>query len=360
MAAKLQKRIAVIPGDGIGPEVMREAVKVLQTLTDLGIGEFDIGTFSYGGKEYRQTGIALPPEVVKEFRRNYDAILLGTLGDPRAPDQRYVREIFLRMREDLDLYAGFRSVDILHPELNPLRAVSPEKIDLDIFHDISEGFSAELGGAHRQRGQKSIVVQNAIHSRSGVDRLMRVAFEFAQRHDKKRIVMVDKSNLLKYSHDLWFEVFREISGEFPEISGAHLNIDSFLYEVMRDPGQFRVIITTDLFGGVLSEFGAALQGGVGVAATSYLHPGKIGLFRPVHGPAPGAAAKSVANPFGAIGCIRQMLTFFNRPRAAELIRDSLHYCVEHRLVTPDLGGSMGTGEVGDYICQAAERLYTAS
>lgn len=358
MTPELHKRIAVIPGDGIGPEVIREAVKVVRTLKDLGIGEFEIGTFSYGGKEYRETGITLPGEAVQEIRRKYDAVLLGTLGDPKAPDQRYVREIFLGLREGLDLFVGFRPIDILHPKLNPLRDVSGEKINLSVFRDITEGFSANIGGEQRSHQKKSIAVQESIYSRTGVQRLMNVVFEFARRYEKRRITLVDKSNLLRYTHNLWFEIFKEIGGDYSGITGEHMNVDSFLYEMMRNPGQFQVVVTPDLFGGIISEFCAALQGGVGVAATSYLHPGKIGLFRPVHGPAPNAVDRNIANPFGAIDCIRQMLTFFGRPKTARLIRDSLHYCVEHRLVTPDLGGSLGTGEVGDYVCQAAERLYS--
>lgn len=349
-----------MPGDGIGPEVTREAVKVLRTLTDLGIGQFDIARFPYGGQEYRKTGIALPDEVIEEFTKNYDAILLGALGDPNAPDNSYVRRILLGLRSGLDLFIGYRPVYVIHPELHQLHQMEPAQINFTIFRDIAEGFAINLGGVRETQRDRTIAIQESLHTREGITRVIRSAFEFADQQGLKKVTLTDKSNILRHTHTLWSEVFHTISQEFADKISTHMNVDSFLYEVIRNPGKFQVVVTLDLFGDVLSEFCAALQGGVGVAGTSYWNPGSIGLFRPVHGPAPGAAGKNISNPFGAIECIRQMLLFFNRTKTAQLIQDSLHHCVEHRLVTPDLGGSLGTGEVGDYVCQTVERLYTES
>ncbi|MCF7803482.1 MAG: isocitrate/isopropylmalate dehydrogenase family protein [Candidatus Marinimicrobia bacterium] len=354
----MKKKIAVIPGDGTGKEVTREATKVLETLTDLNLIQFEITTFQYGADHYLETGIGLPDEAVEEFRKNYDAILMGSLGDSRIPNMAHAREIILKLRNKLDLYINERWIKVLDPELYPLNYGNPEKVDFHIFRESTEGAFVAAGGATYEHTEKEIAVQEMLYTRKGVERIIRYAFEYAVDHGMQKVTMADKSNVLRFTDGLWLRVFREVSEEFEEqVTSSHVYIDHLAYELLKRPQEFQVIVTTNLFGDILSEIGAVLQGGLGLAASGNYNPGEIGVFKSIHGSAQNIAGKNIVNPFGAILSIQLMLEFFGKPKLGLLIEDAVKQCLRNGLVTRDLDGSLGTQEVGDSLCQILENLY---
>ena len=355
----LKKNIAVLPGDGVGPDVIAEAVKVIKTLNDIGLTEWNLTTFDYGAEHYLDTGIALPDEFITELEKKYDALIMGPLGDPRVPNMAHAREIILTLRNKLDLYVNHRWIKILHPDLYPLSRGNPENVDFHIFRESTEGAFISAGGATYEHTQNEIAVQEMLYTRKGVERIIRYAFEYAVQQDLKKITMADKSNVLRFTDGLWLRVFNELKKEYNSPGASHVYIDNLAYELLRSPDQFDVIVTTNLFGDILSEIGAAIQGGLGMAASGNYHPGEFGVFKPIHGSAPKFAGKNVVNPFGAILSVQLMFEYFNKPQMGTLVEDAVKQCLEHSLVTRDLDGSLGTQDVGDYMCQMIEKLYTA-
>ncbi|MBS1272350.1 MAG: D-malate dehydrogenase [decarboxylating] [Candidatus Marinimicrobia bacterium] len=354
----MKKNIAVIPGDGVGKEVIHEAVKVIRTFNELELADLTVTTFEYGADHYLETGIGLPDEFIQELQKNYDVLLLGPLGDPRIPNMAHAREIILKLRNKLDLYVNHRWIKVLHPDLFPLMHSNPDKVDIHLFRESTEGAFIAAGGATYEHTANEIAVQEMLYTRKGVERIIRYAFEYARKQGEKKVVMADKSNVLRFTDGLWLRVFNEIKEEFEETAATHYYIDNLAHELVREPEQFEVIVTTNLFGDILSEIGAALQGGLGLASSGNYHPGKFGVFKPIHGSAPKLAGKHVANPFGAILSVQLIMEYFKKPNLGRLVEDAVKHCLTHRLVTRDLDGSLGTEEVGDYTCQAIENLYS--
>jgi len=354
----MRKSIAVIPGDGVGKEVIREAVKVLKTFNELQLTDFNITSFDFGADHYLETGIGLPDEFIQELQKNYDSLILGPLGDPRIPNMDHAREIILKLRNKLDLYVNHRWIKVLHPDFFPLMHSNLNKIDIHLFRESTEGAFIAAGGATYEHTDNEIAVQEILYTRKGVDRIIRYAFEYARDHGQKKVTMADKSNVLRFTDGLWLRVFNQIKKEFDDITANHQYIDKLAHELVRAPEQFEVIVTTNLFGDILSEIGAAIQGGLGLASSGNYKPGHFGVFRPLHGAATNMAGKNVGNPFGAILSVQLMMEYFGKPNLGRLVEDAVRHCLDHRLVTRDLDGSMGTGEVGDYTCQAIENLYS--
>lgn len=346
-------RIAVIPGDGIGREVTPEAVKVIQAATAKGRRPIEFVEFDWGADKYLKEGVTLPPGAVEMLRDEFDAILFGALGDPRVPSNQHAADILLGLRFKLDLYVNARPVELLHERLTPLRGRTEKDIRLMVFRENTEGLYVGVGGFFKKGTADEIAVQEDVNSRKGVERIIRYAFDYAKENGLKRICMSDKSNAMTFAHDLWQRVFKQVREEYPKIESRHLYIDTLAMEVVRDPGQFDVIVTCNLFGDIISDLGAQLAGGLGLAPSGNINPGKTSLFEPVHGSAPNIAGKGVANPFGSVLTSAMMLDYLKWPEEAQALRESVKAALRENLVTPDLGGVKQTVEVGDWLAKFA-------
>ncbi|MBI1723057.1 MAG: isocitrate/isopropylmalate dehydrogenase family protein [Gemmatimonadetes bacterium] len=356
-----QYRIATIPGDGIGPEVIDAAVTVLETAARRFDFALAIERLPYGADHYLATGETLPEPAFTHLRDDADAILLGAVGDPRVPGNEHARDILLGLRFRLDLYVNLRPVTLLHPDLTPLKAVRrsggqavsgdvrvttrPPDIDFVIFRENTEGMYLGRG---RTEGDEYIAEE--VNTGRGVERIIRAAFEWAKAHGKTRVVMSDKSNAVP-AHTIWQQKFRQAAAEFPGITPEHRYVDALAMEMVREPERFQVIVTNNLFGDILSDLGAGLVGGLGITPSANLHPGRVGLFEPVHGSAPALAGKDVANPYAAILTSAMMLTELGEPDAARALERAVRAGLSAGVRTPDLGGTAGTRAAAAWVAE---------
>jgi 3-isopropylmalate dehydrogenase len=350
-----QKRIAVIPGDGIGKEVIPEAVKVLKAAVAAGGREVALTEFDWGADRYLRDGTSLPAEAPDVLRRDFDAILLGAMGDPRVPTNQHAIDIVLGLRAKLDLYANVRPCLLFDKRLTPLKSCAEKDVNFTVLRENTEGLYAGTGGFFKKGTPDEVATQEDINTRKGVERIIRYAFEFAQRHGLKRVCMSDKSNVLAYGHDLWQRVFKEVRLGYPEIEASHMYIDNLLMQMVRDPSQFQVIVTCNLFGDLASDLGAQLSGGLGLAPSGNLHPGEVSMFEPVHGSATSIAGRNVANPMGAVLSAGMMCEFFGWIAEAQTIQESVRRALRECQTPAELGGSMGTREIGDWLANVVSR-----
>ncbi|MGH7606638.1 MAG: isocitrate/isopropylmalate dehydrogenase family protein, partial [Gemmatimonadales bacterium] len=291
-------RVAVIAGDGIGPEVIDAAIPVLQGTAEKHGFRIQWERLPYSADHYLRTHETLPDAAFQHLRDDVDAIFVGALGDPRVPGNEHARDILLGLRFRLDLYINFRPVTLLHPDLTPLRPPAspsaPPPADFVIFRENTEGLYLGKG-----RIDGDAYIAEEVNTGRGVERIIRAAFAWAHEHHKTRVTMSDKSNAIP-AHEIWQQKFRAVAAEYPGIRADHRYIDALAMELVRKPGQLEVIVTNNLYGDILSDLGAALVGGLGLAPSANLHPGRPGLFEPVHGSAPALAGKGVANPMAAL------------------------------------------------------------
>ena len=343
------KRIAVIPGDGIGVEVVREARKVLEAVTSAGEPRLQFTEFDWGAERYLRDGTTLPQGAVEMLRRDFDAILFGAVGDPRIPSNQHAADILLGLRAKLDLYVNLRPVELFDESLTPLRGRAASDVNFVVVRENTEGLYAGVGGQFQRGTPHEVAIQEDINTRRGVERIIRYAFEFARARGFARVCMSDKSNALTFGHELWQRVFAEVRGEYPGVESRHLYIDTLAMEVVRDPGQFDVIVTCNLFGDILSDLGAQLAGGLGLAPSGNIHPERISLFEPVHGSAPNLAGRDLANPSGAVLASALMLDHLGMNRQANRLREAVRAAVREKQTTADTGGKLGTGQAGDWL-----------
>jgi 3-isopropylmalate dehydrogenase len=344
-------RIAVIPGDGIGKEVTPEAVKVLRAAVAPAKRQMDFVEFDWGADKYLREGVTLPAGAVEMLRDEFDAILFGALGDPRVPSNQHAADILLGLRFKLDLYVNARPVELLHARMTPLRGRTERDIRFVVFRENTEGLYVGVGGFFKKGTPDEIAMQEDVNSRKGVERIIRYAFEYARQNSSKRLCMSDKSNAMTFAHDLWQRVFKEVKQEYPEIDSRHLYIDTLAMELVRDPGQFDVIVTCNLFGDIISDLGAQLAGGLGLAPSGNIHPGQTSLFEPVHGSAPNIAGKGIANPLGSVLASAMMFDFLGWKNEAAAVREAVKSVLYDNFVTPDLGGDKRTQDVGDLLAE---------
>ena len=341
-------RIAVIPGDGIGVDVTAEAMKVVRAVAEVFGRRIDLETLPWSADHYLKTGVTIPADGYDRLRE-FDAIFIGALGDPRVPDNRHARDILLGTRFQLDLYVNYRPVRLLDERLCPLKGRKPADVNFIVFRENTEGLYVGVGGRFKPGTDDEIAVQEEVNTFKGVDRIVRHAFEFATAAGRTRVCMADKSNAMVDGHALWQRVFRETAPRYPHIEARHLYIDALALLMVQDPSQFDVIVTNNLFGDIITDVGAALQGGLGVAASGNLHPGRTSMFEPVHGSAPPLAGKNVANPMGAILSAALMLDYLNLRDEARAVEAAVQQAVTEGHATSDIGGTLGTRETGDYI-----------
>lgn len=344
------KRVAVIPGDGIGPEVVAEAVRVLEVLRESHDVALELTHFDWGADKYLREGVSLPPSALEMLAKEFDAILAGAFGDPRVPSNQHAEDILLGMRRGLDLYINLRPVRLLDARLTPLRNRQPEEIDFVVFRENTEGAYCGAGGVLKKGTAEEIAIQEELNTRRGVERIVLAAFEYARAEGRKRVTMADKSNVQRFGGDLWQRTFKEVAREYPEIEANHQYVDAMAMFLVLDPGQYDVIVCNNLFGDILTDLGAALQGGLGLAASGNIHPGKVSLFEPVHGSAPPLVGKSIANPIGAILTSSLMLEYLGHKAASDEINRVVRETISSEETTPDLGGKFSTQQVGEAIC----------
>jgi len=345
------KRIAVIPGDGIGKEVIPQAVKVIQAAG----AAVELTSFDWGADRYLADKVTVPPDGFATLASDFDAILVGAFGDPRVPSNIHAREILLGMRSKMDLYANVRPVRLLDASLCPLKGIEPKDLDFVVIRENTEGVYGNLGGVFKQGTADEVAVQEDVNTRKGVERIIRYAFEYCRGHHKLdgsprlRVLMCDKSNAMTHAGGLWQRVFKEVALEFPQVETQHMYVDALAMQMVCDPRGLDVIVTNNMFGDILTDLAAGLQGGVGMAASGNLHPGRTSMFEPVHGSAPTIAGKNIANPFGAILTAAVMLVHLGMKGEAQRIEAAVLDAVRQKKTTSDIGGNLGTHEAGEWV-----------
>lgn len=334
----MKHRVAVIGGDGIGPEVIEAAIPILDRVAAKHGFSLQWERLPYSADHYLKTKETLPDAALDHLRNDVDAILLGALGDPRVPGNEHARDILLGLRFKLDLYVNFRPVELLHPDLSPLR--NRGSIDFVIFRENTEG---QYTGRGRSSGDEHIAEE--VNTGKGVERIIRAAFEWAKSHGKTRVTMSDKSNAIP-THRVWQDRFKTIARDYPQIAAEHRYVDALALELVREPQRFQVIVTNNLYGDILSDLGAGLVGGLGIAASANLHPGsRHALFEPVHGSAPALTGKGIANPVAAVLTGGLMFEHLGHPAAAADLKQAVRTVLASRARTPDIGGDATTAGV---------------
>lgn len=341
-------KVAVIGGDGIGPEVVEASIPAIERAAQSCGGELEWERLPYGADHFLRTGETLPEPAFEHLRNEVDAILVGALGDPRIPDQRHARDILLGLRFRLDLYINFRPCVLLHPDLCPLKGPSDRRIDFVIFRENTEGLYLARGSARNVGTPQEERIAEEVNTAPKVSRIIRAAFRWAKEHGRTKVTMADKSNAIP-AHHLWQRIFSEIGEEFPDIEREHYYIDALAMQLVKRPEEFQVIVTNNLFGDIVSDLGAQLVGGLGLAPSANLHPGQVGLFEPVHGSAPKYAGKGRANPMATILTGALMLEQLGMGDGARRLVEAVKAVLREGIRTPDLGGKATTAEVAEAV-----------
>jgi 3-isopropylmalate dehydrogenase len=345
------QRIAVIPGDGIGKDVTAEAVKALEAAAERWRLPLELVRLPWDADRYLATGETLPAGALDDFRANYSAIFIGAYGDPRVPDMKHAADILLGIRFGLDLYINFRPVKLLDRRLCPLKDKTEADVDIVVFRENTEGAYVNVGGNFKRDTPDEVALQEEIHTRKGVERILRAAFEYADATGRRQVCMADKSNVMRYGHDLWQRTFAEVAADYPRVEARHLFVDALAMQLVRKPEDFDVVVTNNMFGDILTDLGAALQGGLGMAASGNLHPGQTSMFEPVHGSAPKYAGTGRANPMGAVLSAALMLDTLGHREPARAFEAAVRELLAEGITTPDLGGQATTSQVGDEVAR---------
>lgn len=345
------KRIAVIPGDGIGTDVINEALKVIEAVQTRKPMDIQLTTMDYGAEKYLKTKVTMPEEQYDDFRNNYHAILMGAFGDPRVPGNEHAKDILLGTRFKLDLYVNFRPVKLLDERFCPLKNKTVYDVNFTVFRENTEGLYVSVGGIFKKNTPDEIAIQEEVNTRKGVERIIRYAFEFAYKNGHKKVAMADKSNAMTYGHNLWYRCFFEVAKEYPQIQAKHFYIDALAMMMIREPEMFEVIVTNNLFGDIITDIGAQLQGGMGLAASGNINPNGVSMFEPVHGSAPDIAGKDIANPVASILTAEMMLRHLGFTAQADMIDRAVRVAIQKNKLTKELGGTEGTKACGNFIAE---------
>ncbi|MFP4370947.1 MAG: 3-isopropylmalate dehydrogenase [Halanaerobium sp.] len=341
--------IAYIPGDGIGEEVTRQGIKVLEYLD----GVHDLGLkfekFDLGAERYLKTGDILSDDVLNKLE-TFDSIYLGAVGDPRVEPGVLEKGILLKLRFYFDQYVNLRPIKLYKEEFSPLKGKGIKDIDFTVVRENTEGIYAGIGGFLKKDTPDEVATQEMISTRKGVDRVIKYAFEYAQKFGREpKLTVCDKSNVLTYAHNLWQRSFKEMGKNYPDVEQNHFLVDAITMKMVRNPEIFDVIVTCNIFGDIITDLGAEIQGGMGMAVSGNINPESISMFEPVHGSAPDIAGQNIANPLAAVLAAGMMLRELGHgeltPKVEEAVKDAL----ENGMVTADQGGDLSTDEVGDYL-----------
>ena len=344
-------KIAVMPGDGTGPEVVREGVKVLGAVSKKFGLSFDFANFDFGGERYMKTGETLPDSAVEELR-GFDAIFLGAIGHPDVKPGILEKGILLKLRFALDQYINLRPVKLYSSRFTPLKDKGPEHIDFVVVRENTEDMYAGMGGTLRKGSPYEVATQEMVYTRQGVDRCLKFAFEYTQKRNKKNtLTLCGKTNVLTFVFDLWERAFREMGAKsYPGVKLDYAHIDAICMWMVKNPEWFDVIVTTNMFGDVITDLGAMVQGGMGIAAGGNINPEGVSMFEPIGGSAPKYTNQNVINPLAAIGAAGMMLEILGENDAAKAVEAAVIKVADEKLQS--LGaGKMGysTTQVGDLV-----------
>ena len=346
-----RKRIAVVAGDGIGKEVIPNAIEVIRASG----APVEFTSFDWGADRYLADKTTIPADGFQMLARDFDAIFVGALGDPRVATNIHAKEILLGMRFKMDLYANVRPVRLLDESLCPLKNVKPDDINFTVIRENTEGVYMDMGGNFKYGTADEVATQEDINTRKGVERVIHFAFRYARQNGRKKVMMSDKSNVMTYAGGLWQRVFKEVAKEYPEIQTQHMYVDALCLQMVRDPKSLDVIVTNNMFGDIVTDLAAALQGGLGMAASGNIHPGRTSMFEPVHGSAPPMAGKNMANPMGSILTAAMMLAHIGLNAEAQQIEGAVVEAVRAKKTTADVGGTLGTKECASWIAERVAR-----
>ena len=348
------KKIAVVGGDGIGPEVTRVAVQLLEGLREKKGLPIELWELDLGADRYLRDGTTFPKEISDRIRAECAAVLLGAMGDPRVPGLEHARDILFGMRFGYDLYANVRPVKALSDRLVPLKGRAAKDVEMVVFRENTEGVYVGFGGQFKKGTPDEIGINEDVNTRKGVERIIRAAFDHAVKHGKKRVCMADKSNAMALAHELWLRTFKEVAATYPGVEARHVYVDALCLFMIQDPTQFDVIVTNNLFGDIVTDLGAALQGGLGMAASANIHasdPSRVAMFEPVHGSAPPLAGKDLANPFAALLSAGMLLTHLGHTGYEDLIERTIASALEQAQCTRDVGGELGTRAAAAWVIE---------
>jgi 3-isopropylmalate dehydrogenase len=353
----MASRIAVIPGDGIGPEVAQIGVRLLEAL---GV-PLEFEWFDFGADRYLRDGTILPSGFMDTLRRDYAAVYFGAVGDPRVPGNEHAKGILLAMRFELDLYINLRPCLLLDDRLSPLKGKGRKDLRFTVVRENTEGLYTGTGGVFKKGTADEVAQEVEINTRKGVERIVEAAFDFAERQRLARVCMADKANVLLHGHGLWRRVFAEVARRHPGIEAKAVYVDALAMDLIRRPEAYQVIVTNNLFGDILTDLGAALTGGLGLAASGNIHPGQVSLFEPVHGSAPDIAGQGKANPLAMALCGALMLEHLGHGSEARILEQAVEEQVREGAHTPDLvpllgGKAASTAEVGQELLGRLAKL----
>ena len=344
--------IGSLPGDGIGPEVADEGLKVLRAVSEIDGFSYETVDYPYSGEHYLKTKELVPDSVIDEWKE-LDAVFLGAIGHPDVETGLVERSVILGLRFGLDLYVNLRPIKLYAEHLCPLKDKKPEDVDLIVVRENTEGLYSQLGGIIKKGMPDEVATVVGVYTGSGVERAIRYGFEVAEQRRTARghgkLTLVDKANAIR-PHDLWTRRFAELGKEYPQIETDHAYVDACCMWLVKNPEWFDVIVTTNLFGDIITDLGAMIQGGMGIAASGNIHPGKHGMFEPIHGSAPKYAGKNVANPLGAIAAISMMLDFLGEKRAADRVEEAIAKLLSSKKIPSlDARSGLSTTEIGDMV-----------
>jgi 3-isopropylmalate dehydrogenase len=347
-----RKKIAILGGDGIGPAVTLEARMLLELYRDKAGLPIDLWDLDFGADRYLRDGTTFPKEMQVAIQRECAAVLLGALGDPRVPNLEHARDILFGMRFGFDLYANIRPVRALADRLVPLKGRTAKDVDFVVYRENTEGIYVGMGGQFKRGTPDEVAINEDVNTRKGVERIVRAAFEHAKARGRTKVTMADKSNAMRHAHELWLRVFHEVGAQYPGIEAQHLYVDALCLLLVQDPSKFQVIVTNNLFGDIVTDLGAAFQGGLGMAASANVHasdPSRVAMFEPVHGSAPPLAGKDVANPFAALLTAGMLLSHLGWPAEEQRIERWVTAAIEDGACTVDVGGKLGTRAAAAWV-----------
>jgi len=350
--AQKEYKIAVIPGDGIGPEVTREGLKVLKAVADKTGFKYQTINYDFGGERYLKTGEILPDSALEEFKK-MDAIYLGAVGDPRVEPGILEKGILLKIRFGLDQYINLRPVKLYPGVWTPLKDKEPQDIDFVVVRENTEGIYLGIGGFLKKNTQDEVAIQEMINTRKGVERCIRYAFEYTRKRNKrKKLTLCDKANIFTYTHNLWRRVFKELGEDYPDIEKEYAFVDATCMWMVKNPEWFDVIVTCNMFGDIITDLGAMIQGGMGIAAGANINPEGVSMFEPIHGSAPKYAGKNVINPLAAISAAGMILEEIGEEKGAKLVEKAIINVLSSGKIK-DLSTRSGlhTDEIGDMVVE---------
>lgn len=344
------KLVALLPGDGIGKDVLVEGKRLLEYYRDVRNVPLDLWDLDLGADRYLKDGTTYPKEIADRVKNEAAAVLLGALGDPRVPGLEHARDILFGLRFGLDLYANVRPVKALEDRLVPLKGRTAKDVNFVVFRENTEGIYVGMGGQFKKGTPDEVAINEDLNTRKGVERLIRAGFEYAKVHGKKTVHMADKSNAMKHAHELWYRCFFEVAKEYPGIEAKHVYVDALCLYLVQDPSPFEVVVTCNLFGDIVTDLGAALQGGLGMAASANVHaPGRVAMFEPVHGSAPPLAGKDLANPIATFLSVGMLLSHLGIEGEEAKIERACVEAIRSKNCTRDVGGELGTRATADFI-----------